>query len=187
MIRLRHEIAVQRQPSAASTNDDCMVPSKVSKGAVRPSFSAWEGHGEIKRLPARAVGKWTGTVLFPPLPSPRRERPYGRPTTMADSDKAQAERDGNGNIARVHTHDVPNESMSIGRYTATRLTTLKPAMLWAPNPFRLVRMLDAHHWAFFFIAFAAWVSCLLAPGAPAFNRRLTAPRHGMPLTSSPCL
>ncbi|OAA33585.1 sugar transporter family protein [Moelleriella libera RCEF 2490] len=50
----------------------------------------------------------------------------------------------------------PHEGLSIGRYLATRFTTLKPPMLPVPNPWRLVRMLNAQHWAFFALAFAAW-------------------------------
>lgn len=54
----------------------------------------------------------------------------------------------------------PHEGLSIGRYLATRFTTLKPPMLPVPNPWRLVRMLNAQHWAFFALAFAAWVGGL---------------------------
>ncbi|KAM0740941.1 hypothetical protein ACQRIT_003798 [Beauveria bassiana] len=50
----------------------------------------------------------------------------------------------------------PHEGMSAGTYLKTRLTTLRPAMLDLPNPIRLLRLLNAQQWAFFFIAFAAW-------------------------------
>ncbi|KAI0482095.1 lactate/pyruvate transporter [Xylariaceae sp. FL0804] len=50
----------------------------------------------------------------------------------------------------------PHHGMSPGRYLATRVSTLKPAMAKAPNPIRLLRMLNRHHWAFFSIAFIAW-------------------------------
>lgn len=62
----------------------------------------------------------------------------------------------------------PYEGMSPGRYIATRFSTLKPPMLSAPNPWRLVRMLNRHHWAFFSIAFAAWVCTLLLVLCPKF-------------------
>lgn len=52
----------------------------------------------------------------------------------------------------------PHEGMPAGTYLKTRLTTLRPAMLDLPNPIRLLRLLNAQQWAFFFIAFAAWVS-----------------------------
>lgn len=52
-----------------------------------------------------------------------------------------------------HTH---HEHMSAGRYLATRFSTLKPPMNKAPNPFRLVAMLNRRQWAFFFIGFIAW-------------------------------
>ncbi|KAK2001944.1 H+ symporter family protein [Colletotrichum falcatum] len=46
--------------------------------------------------------------------------------------------------------------MSAGRYLGTRFATLKPPMLSAPNPLRLVAMINRRQWAFFFVAFAAW-------------------------------
>ena len=52
-----------------------------------------------------------------------------------------------------HTH----EHMSVGRYLATRFSTLKPPMNKAPNPLRLIAMLNRRQWAFFFIGFIAWV------------------------------
>lgn len=51
----------------------------------------------------------------------------------------------------------PHHGMSAGEYIATRFTSLKPPMLDAPNPFRLLRMLNRMQWAFFLIAFFAWV------------------------------
>ncbi|KAI0595759.1 H+ symporter family protein [Biscogniauxia sp. FL1348] len=50
----------------------------------------------------------------------------------------------------------PHHGMSAGTYLATRISSLKPPMTKAPNPIRLLRMLDRHHWAFFSIAFIAW-------------------------------
>lgn len=48
--------------------------------------------------------------------------------------------------------------MSIGKYCATRISTLKPAMAKAPNPIRLLRMITLRQWNFFAVAFCAWVS-----------------------------
>jgi SHS family lactate transporter-like MFS transporter len=53
------------------------------------------------------------------------------------------------------------KKMSAGEYMRTRFSTLKPPMNKAPNPFRLLAMLNRRQWAFFFIGFIAWV-CLLA-------------------------
>jgi len=50
----------------------------------------------------------------------------------------------------------PPEHMSIGRYAATRISTLKPPMNKAPNPFKLVTLLNRQQWNFFAIAFFAW-------------------------------
>ncbi|KAK3318062.1 sugar transporter family protein [Apodospora peruviana] len=46
--------------------------------------------------------------------------------------------------------------MSPGRYLATRFTSLKPPMLKAPSPFRLLAMITRMQWAFFAVAFFAW-------------------------------
>ncbi|KAJ8111134.1 hypothetical protein ONZ43_g5696 [Nemania bipapillata] len=52
----------------------------------------------------------------------------------------------------------PHHGMSPSTYLATRVSSLKPPMRKAPNPIRLLRMLDRHHWAFFSIAFIAWLA-----------------------------
>lgn len=55
------------------------------------------------------------------------------------------------------SNDPPREEhTSPGRYAATRLSTLKPPMAKAPNPIRLLRMLNGQQWAFFLVAFFAW-------------------------------
>jgi SHS family lactate transporter-like MFS transporter len=58
----------------------------------------------------------------------------------------------------IDMHHPPHHGMSTGQYLATRLTSLKPPMLKAPNPITLLRMLNRRHWAFFFVAFIAWVN-----------------------------
>jgi len=57
--------------------------------------------------------------------------------------------------AAIHESHHP-EKMSVGRYAATRLTTLKPPMNKAPNPFRLLAMLSGKQWLFFLVGFIAW-------------------------------
>lgn len=52
--------------------------------------------------------------------------------------------------------DYDDEHMSAGRYLATRVTTLKPPMAKAPNPIRLLGMLNFQQWMFFLVAFFAW-------------------------------
>lgn len=48
------------------------------------------------------------------------------------------------------------QKMSAGRYIATRVSTLKPPMNKAPNPFKLVAMLNLQQWLFFLVGFFAW-------------------------------
>lgn len=48
------------------------------------------------------------------------------------------------------------QHMSIGRYCATRITTLKPAMRPIANPFKVLRLLNLQQWLFFLVAFVAW-------------------------------
>lgn len=65
-------------------------------------------------------------------------------------------------IAAAEEQDhAPHHGMSAGEYVRTRFTSLKPPMMPAPNPFRLVRMLNRQQWAFFFVAFIAWVRVLV--------------------------
>jgi MFS transporter, SHS family, lactate transporter len=56
----------------------------------------------------------------------------------------------------LHESPAPHE-MSIGEYAATRITTLKPPMHKAPNPFTLLAMLNTKQWLFFLVGFLAWV------------------------------
>jgi len=52
--------------------------------------------------------------------------------------------------------DHPGAKMSVGRYLATRLPTLKPPMDKVDNPFKLLAMLTLKQWLFFLCAFIAW-------------------------------
>ena len=59
-------------------------------------------------------------------------------------------------------HDAPVEShqphkMTVAEYAATRVSTLKPPMNKAPNPFKLLAMLSGKQWLFFLVGFLAWV------------------------------
>ncbi|KAI9693254.1 MAG: hypothetical protein M1822_005250 [Bathelium mastoideum] len=47
-------------------------------------------------------------------------------------------------------------NMSAREYVATRISTLRPPMAKAPNPFRLLAMLNTQQWLFFFVGFIAW-------------------------------
>lgn len=51
---------------------------------------------------------------------------------------------------------MADEHMSPGRYLATRFPTLKPPMAKAPNPFKLLALLNLQQWLFFLVAFLAW-------------------------------
>lgn len=52
--------------------------------------------------------------------------------------------------------DPSDQHQPVGRYLATRITTLKPPLAKAPNPIRLLRMLNLQQWLFFLVAFIAW-------------------------------
>ncbi|KAL9611757.1 MAG: hypothetical protein Q9167_003605 [Letrouitia subvulpina] len=51
---------------------------------------------------------------------------------------------------------MEDQHMGIGKYLATRLPTLKPPMAKAPNPIKLLRLLNTQQWLFFLVAFLAW-------------------------------
>lgn len=52
--------------------------------------------------------------------------------------------------------DMADEPMSVGRYLATRIPTLKPLMAKAPNPLKLLALLNLQQWLFFLVAFLGW-------------------------------
>ncbi|KAK0112816.1 hypothetical protein ONS95_014545 [Cadophora gregata] len=54
-----------------------------------------------------------------------------------------------------HESHAPEE-MTVAEYATTRFSTLKPPMHKAPNPFRLLAMLNTKQWMFFLVAFLAW-------------------------------
>lgn len=65
------------------------------------------------------------------------------------------------------TDDAPHHGMSASQYLATRFTSLKPPLTKLANPFKLLGMLTAHNWAFFGVAFFAWVCLCLYSFYPA--------------------
>lgn len=56
---------------------------------------------------------------------------------------------------QASTYEDP-EDMSFGRYCATRISSLKPAMRPISNPFKTLAMLNLQQWLFFLVAFFAW-------------------------------
>jgi len=78
---------------------------------------------------------------------------------MADhSSEEKAAATDPGNEAPIESH--PPREMTAREYAATRLSTLKPPMNKAPNPFKLLAMLSGKQWLFFFVGFSAWVHSL---------------------------
>jgi hypothetical protein len=63
---------------------------------------------------------------------------------------------GTESTAYAGTGQPVDENMSVGRYLATRFSTLKPPMNKAPNPFSLLRMLNKQQWLFFLVGFFGW-------------------------------
>lgn len=49
-----------------------------------------------------------------------------------------------------------DEHMSLGRYIATRIPSLKPPLRPIPNPFKTLALLNTQQWLFFLVAFFAW-------------------------------
>jgi len=81
---------------------------------------------------------------------------------MADGEKPTAgmlAEGGSNQLAAAEEQDhPPHHGMSAREYMATRFTSLKPPMTKAPNPIRLLGMITRTQWAFFTVAFIAWVS-----------------------------
>ncbi len=78
--------------------------------------------------------------------------------------------------------------MSAAQYVATRFSTLKPPMHHAPNPFRLLSMMNGKQWLNFLVGFSAWVCYTSLPFrnlTPNKATKTNYTRHGTPLISSP--
>lgn len=77
---------------------------------------------------------------------------------MSDNEKATTEHVPPSGPVEDHMGDEPpHHGMSAGQYITSRFSSLKPPMSKLPNPFSLIMMLNGHHWAFFMVAFFAWV------------------------------
>lgn len=48
------------------------------------------------------------------------------------------------------------QGMSVSRYIATRIPSLKPPFRKIPNPFKSLALLNTQQWLFFLVAFAGW-------------------------------
>ena len=86
--------------------------------------------------------------------------------------------------------DSPAKRRSIGTYVATRIPTLRPPMFKAPNPIKLLAMLNFQQWMFFLVAFLAWswdafdfftVSLTVTPLAEEFGKENTQITWGITL------
>jgi len=91
----------------------------------------------------------------------------------------------NAPVARPYSDDndeYSNRHMSPTKYAATRISTLKPPMAKAENPFKLLALLNTQQWLFFLVAFLAWswdafdfftVSLTVSDLAETFNKTNT--------------
>ena len=52
--------------------------------------------------------------------------------------------------------DPYSSNQTVPQYLASRITTLKPPMNSAPNPFKLLRLLNKQQWLFFLVGFLGW-------------------------------
>lgn len=58
--------------------------------------------------------------------------------------------------SNTQASSLDDEHMSVGRYCATRISTLKPQNRPIANPFKTLAMLNLQQWLFFLVAFFAW-------------------------------
>ena len=111
---------------------------------------------------------------------------------MADEKETNyyAEAPGTTNGAHPSYTTQPDVEMSVGRYLATRIPSLKPPMTPLKNPITLLRMLSGKQWANFFVAFAGWtwdafdfftVSLTVGDLATTFNKSNKAITWGITL------
>lgn len=92
--------------------------------------------------------------------------------------------------ARPSTGNTPGEKMTVSRYLATRIPTLKPPMDPLENPFKLLALLNFKQWMFFLVAFIGWtwdafdfftVSLTVSDLAETFDKSNTAITWGITL------
>lgn len=55
-------------------------------------------------------------------------------------------------MANPQDNSRAGEKMTVGRYLATRVSTLVPPMNKAPNPFKALMLLNKQQWLFFFVS-----------------------------------
>ena len=58
--------------------------------------------------------------------------------------------------ARLPATGETPQKMGVGRYLATRFSTLKPPMDKVENPITVLRLLNTKQWLNFLVAFIAW-------------------------------
>lgn len=90
---------------------------------------------------------------------------------MSDNEKPTAEHGAPSFAPQRSINQVgdepPHHGMSTSKYIATRFSSLRPPLTRLPNPIMLILHLNRHQWAFFGIAFFAWVcAAALTPAGP---------------------
>lgn len=89
---------------------------------------------------------------------------------MADLQDDQADQ------RALESQGTGDERMSIARYLATRLSTLKPPMNKAPNPFSTLGLLNRQQWLFVTVSFlgltqpSKYISATYLPAADRLSR-----------------
>ena len=73
-----------------------------------------------------------------------------------DKTAAEAQHVSSSGDPALHESHAPQQ-MTAKEYATTRFSTLKPPMHKAPNPFKLLAMLNTKQWMFFLVGFLAWV------------------------------
>jgi len=81
---------------------------------------------------------------------------------ISSGDEKAVGLNGHDTAAVTFESQAPQEP-TVAEYAATRISTLKPPMHSAPNPFRLIAMLSGKQWLFFAVGFFAWYARLSFP------------------------
>jgi hypothetical protein len=100
---------------------------------------------------------------------------------MADTKEEQTAPPSHG----VSSPGFPEENMSVGRYLATRVTSLRPPMHKAPNPLKALMLLNKQQWLFFLVCLFTWVLCYLYGNSDWLDRSPSGAGLGMHLISFP--
>lgn len=133
----------------AGSHPRAWAPLAVVQPNVQAAESRVSTRRDVLHTPQAAI-----RLVSRPTSSSRRTQTHLHQATLVSM--ATDEKNIVHDAAPLEPVDSSEEHMSIAQYASTRVTTLRPPMAKAANPFKLLAMLNTQQWLFFLVAFFAW-------------------------------